>query len=699
MKSQFLKQCGNTVVASIVFVLIIAFIFTYIPPGLLVTDTIPTGGDTAAHYYPAWYATEHIFSQFHIVGWAPGWYAGFPLFVFYFPLPFLLIAALAGLFSLPVAFKITTFLAIIAIPFAAYAFMRLLRFSKQISAIGAIFTLPFLFMEAYSAWGGNILSTFAGEFAYAFGLALSLVYLGLLYRGINERKHLLRNAVLLAVIGLTHVYALLWVVFSSLFVLFTQDYKKRFVYWFQVNAIAGLLLSFWMVPLVYYLNYTSTFSFSWVIGQLKEVFPTLLWPFAVLAVLGIALGSIRKDKKVLYLFFTAVIGTLFYFLAVPIGVVDVRFIPFTQLVLLLIAAYPFTVLFETKIRGLRLVPLLVLLLTVLWVQPHINHVPQWAEWNYGGFESRRLWEPYSAVQDFLKGNVSDPRVVYEHSPRHNAAGTIRAFEMLPYFSGRSTLEGLYLQSSPTAPFMFYIQSEVSEVASCPFPPKPCTAFNLSRGARHLELFNVKHYITITDEVQLAARNHSSYKLVFERAPYDVFELVSNESSYVVVPKYKPVVFPRTDWQNRSYVLFKDYYDVPVVFDSSVNKEPPIVRERLNANCTVVSELRNEEVLFTTNCVGQPHLVKVSYFPRWKSEHGEKIYLVSPSFMLIYPEHEKTRLYFGRTWVENASLALSLLGWIILITYYPLMRRWKRAQKPFFAWLRARFSLQKSGERY
>jgi hypothetical protein len=283
--------------------------------------------------------------------------------------------------------------------------------------------------------------------------------------------------------------------------------------------------------------------------------------------------------------------------------------------------------------------------------------------------------------------------------RHNAAGTTRAFELLPYFSGRSTLEGLYMQSSPTSPFVFYIQSEISEQASCPFPNRPCAAFNMASGTEHLKLFNVRHFVAISEKVKGALNNNTNYKLAFEHQPYAVYELVTNDNKYVVVPKFKPVFFPRDDWQNRSYELFKQFADVPVVFDDAVENEQAVVRQPLNANCTVVSELRNEEILFTTNCVGQPHLVKVSYFPRWKSENGEKIYLVSPSFMLMYPEHEKTRLYFGRTWVENASLALSVLGWLIIVAYNPLMRRWKRVQKPFLAWLRARFSLRKSGERY
>lgn len=680
MIRNFLQKNKDDLVIIAIFLLIFLFVVTYIPLDLIFTKTTITGGDTAAHNYPARYLQDYLLGQGKIIGWAQGWYGGFPMFQFYFPLSFLLIALLGYLIPFQIAFKLVTLLAIIAIPFCAFFFLRFLKFSKQISIIGAVFTLPFLFMEANFAWGGNILSTFAGEFSYALGIALSLIYLGLLYDNIQTQKGLIRNAILLAAIGFTHVYTLLWVVTTSVFLLISSDYKKRFAYWFQVNAIAFFLLSFWIIPLIYHLGFTTAFSFEWVIGNWQEVFPKILWPFLAFAAIGVAQSIAHKEKRIFYLLFSIAISTVFYFFAVDIGVVDIRFLPFIQLFLLLIAAYPFTAVYKTKLRGLWLIPIVILLLTVLWVQVHVDRIPDWAKWNYQGFENRRVWDQYSSVNDFLKGSENDPRVVYEHSPKHNIAGTIRAFELLPFFSGRSTLEGLYLQSTPTSPAVFYIQSEISTTTSCPLPPRKCTFFNLKSGTEHLKLFNVKHFIAVSDTVKNALRNHSEYELVFENDPYEVYELITNENSYVTIPKYKPIYFPIRNWQDRSYELFKDYYDVPIIFDESVKEEPEINREILNRTCNIKSTVRQEEVLFTTDCVGVPHLIKISYFPRWKSEGGEKIHLVSPSFMLVYPEKEQVRLYFGRTWVENSSLILSVIGWILIFAYRPIIKRAQRLRK-------------------
>ncbi len=108
--------------------------------------------------------------------------------------------------------------------------------------------------------------------------------------------------------------------------------------------------------------------------------------------------------------------------------------------------------------------------------------PSWITLELLGLRGRRrLWPVFKAVNEHLRGDFRDPRVVYEHSSSHEPLGTIRAFENLPLFSGRSTLEGLYMQASPTAPFVFYTQSEISKEQSCPFPDYGCSRLNLDRG--------------------------------------------------------------------------------------------------------------------------------------------------------------------------------------------------------------------------
>src|SRR5436853_7364540 len=77
----------------------VIFTFFQLQPRLLLSNTTPAGGDTGAHVWGPDFLRHHVLPHFRLTGWAPSWYAGFPAYVFYFPLPALLIAFLS--FVLP----------------------------------------------------------------------------------------------------------------------------------------------------------------------------------------------------------------------------------------------------------------------------------------------------------------------------------------------------------------------------------------------------------------------------------------------------------------------------------------------------------------------------------------------------------------------------------------------------------------------
>ena len=49
-------------------------------------------------------------------------------------------------------------------------------------------TVAYLFDKSFTIYGGNIASTMAGEFAFSISLALAIVYLGVLIRGLRDRR-------------------------------------------------------------------------------------------------------------------------------------------------------------------------------------------------------------------------------------------------------------------------------------------------------------------------------------------------------------------------------------------------------------------------------------------------------------------------------------------------------------------------------
>jgi hypothetical protein len=688
---KFLKS--EDLINLIVLLAIFGFLLSFFKPELLLSATVTTGGDTASHYYPAYYLKNYLLPNGKIIGWCPGWYIGMPMFQFYFPLTFILMDLLSFLIPLQIAFKLITALGSFLLPITTFFGLRLMKFKFPVPILASIFVLAILFNQGNSMWGINIPSTLAGEFSESFGASLMILFFGFLYKGIGERKFLLRNALMFAVIAFSHIITALIAITSSVFFLLQK--KKlfsNFKYLFLVFTIGFLLVAFWFLPFIAKVKYTSHFAVKWYYGDAwKEIFPDIFLPFYVFTAFGLYYAWKKKDQRILFFIFPIIMGTLLYFIGPMLGIIEIRFVPFVQLFPLFIGAYGLGELLK-KFSSSKLLPLIVLVIALIWINHNVTYIGYWIEWNYSGFEAKQLWPSYKAVNDFLKGDQNDPRVVYEHSPFHNSAGTERAFESLPLFSGRSTLEGLYLQSIETSPFVFYIQSEISQVTSCPFPEWSCTTFNSTKAAKHLEMFNVKDVVARTDTVKAELNTSSLYKLVATFDPYEIYELKTNDGHYVTVPKYEPVLFETKEWKKVAYYKWfsnESLLDVPLVFtenanvdskdfklirtDGSVDDLPKVPID--NNNCNIQERVNNEEIVFKTNCVGKPHIIRISYFPNWKVDGASRIYMVSPSFMLLFPEKQEVRVWYGSIFVDYLGDLLTIAGLAIVI-YLSLLKSHK-----------------------
>jgi uncharacterized membrane protein len=95
-------------------------IFIVMNPWWIVSSTTPTGGDMGAHVFGPAYLRDHLLPEGRILGWSNDWFAGFPAFYFYFPLPSLTIVLLDLVMPYGVAFKLVTVIGLLATPPAAY---------------------------------------------------------------------------------------------------------------------------------------------------------------------------------------------------------------------------------------------------------------------------------------------------------------------------------------------------------------------------------------------------------------------------------------------------------------------------------------------------------------------------------------------------------------------------------------------------
>ena len=679
------------------------FIFSKFDLPSLFTATTTTGGDTASHYYTLEYLRHTLLPAGHISGWTMGNYAGFPILQFYFPLPFLIMCLLDLIMPLQVAFKMGTLLGTAALPVAAYSMLRFMRCPFPGPGVGAALMLPFLFNSANSMWGGNILSTLAGEFSYSLSMSLSLILIGSLYRGIHENKGIIRNAILVFLVGFSHGYTLLFAEAVSLFLLITPyGFTRRVFYLFRVYALGFCLLAFWLVPLLVFAKYTTSYHLVWTIHSVKELVPEILLPPFVLGLGGsfilLVAGLLQYRKKgpesllhLAYLWFGLTAAVVFFVAAPRLGVVDIRYVPYGQLLACLMGALflGWSARYLPHRWGLNWLLLIIVAAAVMnWTNSRVGPVTSWSKWNYEGFESKNTWAVFESINKTLAGNFQDPRVVFEHSQEHNVFGSSRAFESLPLFAGRATLEGLYMQASITAPFVFYIQSIISRESSMPFPQYSYTTMDFNRARRYLKLFNVRDLIIRSKAAKQAIKQVPAYELSKTVGQYEIWQLKENPGSYVEVLEHEPLLYQGAEpWKEVAHQWFTrdDPGDVLLVFNetasASMGKGPLKLsaddldgltrQETDNSGCKLRETIKDAEIFLETSCPGKPHLIKVSYHPNWQVEGAERIYLVSPSFMLIYPQTEKVHLFYGPGPWDRLGQVLSLLGLAVLLLHLQL----------------------------
>jgi hypothetical protein len=589
----------------IVLLIIYAFLFSYYTPEYMLSATTTTGGDMGSHYAISQYLHDYLLPHGQLIGWYPHWMGGIPLLQFYFIPPYLLIVLLSYLIPMQIAFKLVTILGVLLLPICAYASFRLFGFNFPTPSLGAAMTLPFLFMESYSFYGGNIKSTLAGQFPHGISFALTLLSVALIFYGMKRNKFLALNSLLLSLAVLTHVYTT--IVLAGTLVLFlirALIHKKhdQIKYLIYLGILSFLLTSFWIVPLFSKFSFTAApkDNFS---GGLGDAFINDFVLFYALALICIfapmfgtilrifrlkpgELGIINTDERLTPLYFFFLASALFYVLNDHTILLRIRFLPQLYFLPLMFAAVGIS-LMAGKLKGGFLIPIITVLFITGWIStgilgylpqdlqsglatsPYVSHglkdVPGWIKWNYEGLESKAKWPTYKQLTDYMSTLDNSGRINVEYSTDYNSYGTPRLFEASPVFTNRSVMEGLLLESSVTFPFLYYLNKEVSHDSWWPGFPIKEPKINLTLGAQDLGLYNVKYFIVSSDKIKEQIKGNELYTYLKSIGEFDIYSL-NSDSQYIEPVKKEPVLVVTDDWKSISYQwMTSGYKDVPLVF--------------------------------------------------------------------------------------------------------------------------------------
>ncbi|MCZ7532533.1 MAG: hypothetical protein M5U23_03840 [Acidimicrobiia bacterium] len=695
-------------------------------PYLLVANT-PTGGDMGAHVLLPKVLLEDLLPSGRILGWSMDWYAGFPAMYFYFPLPALTTAILDLVLPFGVAFKLVTVGGLVALPTCTYFFVKFQGFTRYVAAIAGVAGSLFVFMESYSIFGGNIKSTLAGEFAFSWSFALSILFVGMAVR--NYRRATVFDPWAGIVLGLTamsHVITTIVVVFATIPMLagplaaLIGDRSRvkdaaRGALGLVTSYMVGFGLSaFWSLALGYNVLTGMTTDMGWapvtnIIGDADpgSPLPGEFVPVLAVGIIGMLWTLFRRDGVGIFAWLT--VGPLItYFVIAETGhtiLYNARLLPYWYFGIYVFAGIAVALgsvavarRFQHRRSAVLVAGGIAIVLMVGSAAVSMHDLPGWVKWNYEGYEGKELWGEYEALLETVD-ELPDGRIMWEINNEMNKYGTPMALMLFPFWSeGHPSMEGVFFESSLTTPFHFLNGAEVSVSPSNavrglryhhldrPIDARDPEPFGFDRGVPHLGMYNVKYYVSYTEEAQEAAIAYG-LPIIAESPPWTIFQLP--ETNLIDVAEYEPVVWAgEGDFVDAA---LEWYDDIDNLDQWLVEDGPPewrrvtSVDERLEdprpydiTGTATVTSFDDLEVGFTTNAVGIPHMVKVSYFPNWKSDGADGVYRVAPSLMMVIPTQSDVELQFTHTWVENLGTAITIFTIVGLIGYAVVQRRKKKA---------------------
>ncbi len=320
-----------------------------------------------------------------------------------------------------------------------------------------------------------------------------------------------------------------------------------------------------------------------------------------------------------------------------------------------------------------------------------SFIPGWADWNYSGYERKPSYGEYNNVVSTMAG-VGDRqgcgRAMWEYEKGLDRYGTPMALMLLPHWTDGciGSMEGLYFESSSSTPFHFLNQSMLSEAPSRAQRDLPYQNFDINRGVAQLQVTGVRYYLAQSDVAIEAARQHPDLTEVSEAQPFVVFEVAGSE--LVEALTVEPVVTSgrtedqlagdfgeeqdisrfETGWVSQAV----QYYNDPAFFEAMPAEDGPdswirdIGLESAASRPTEPVEVSNIQVetnsiSFSVDQVGTPVLVKVSYFPNWGADGADGPWRVGPNLMVVVPTDTDVSLSYGRSSVDLAGMALTILG--------------------------------------
>ena len=548
---------------------------------LVFVNNTPTGGDMGAHVVAVDYFVSNLFPQFKIMGWTNMWFAGIPLFYFYFPFPPFLVSLLTIFFPFGIAFKMMVVGSIILV---VYGFDKLFRETDELfSFSGFICGVAFVLTESFTIYGGNLASTLAGQYSFTYSMGFGLLAYTYVSKDKSNRTYIW-SSFFFAMCLLSHLIPFLIFSLITVFKLVTGN----FLFLEKINffVISLGLSAIWFIPMLFNLGYTTDMGYT-PFTKIRDLIKEDIYPLIFLCLFFIIFfyKEMASEKEIfqiaLYMLTTA---SLLFFYIPPGALWNGRLVPFFNLGLLILFGLVLKIIFRRIDSSHSYLSKFIALLSfsifplgynyfTLWAEKYqlsnflllsiflftfiilfisksnsslaaivlylgilssVSFLPHWINWNFTGYESKENWQEIVSLYDNLN-NLPPGRITWEANPDLNEYGTPMVLMTIPMFTEHTSMEGLYFDSSITTPFHFISVSGLSEKPSNPVGGLRYFNDDFERGVYYLRELGVDYYITNTDKLYEIALSSRDLIFINKVNRFGIFEV---KDSYKVIPAIK-----------------------------------------------------------------------------------------------------------------------------------------------------------------
>jgi tetratricopeptide (TPR) repeat protein len=235
---------------------------------------------------------------------------------------------------------------------------------------------------------------------------------------------------------------------------------------------------------------------------------------------------------------------------------------------------------------------------------------------------------------------------------------------------------------------------------------------------HFNLYNISQLVVMTKKAKKALSTSPWFEKEATFGKITLYRYTACDGRYVDVPKVRPVLYTGKKWTDEFFSWYKNINRINTLFvpdrfvkddkdravflertDSVIDFDPFYSENLDRTELKIATHLDHLKIRFTTNKIGLPHLIKVSYFPNWKVQGANGVYPVSPHLMLVIPREEEVTLTYERShweiiglWITGGLFVLLIIKGILSLkgtsirfdsSYYrKACKRWKRIWESF-----------------